>query len=373
MGGAERQMVRLLRGLCDGPYRPLLVLKRFEGPLAEQVGSLGVPVLELGFRKLQSPDGYRAARKLRNLLEREEVAILQSYIYGGHFLGGWALDGLGPWAPGRRPRHVVCIRGHALPWPFLFKPLYRAVGKRASAVVTVSDDLGRTASSWGIPSSLLVTIPNAVPLPGPPAPGERQRVRAELGIPEEIFAVGVVGNLRAGKGHEDLLRAMALLEGGPSAARLLLIGEGEARGELEGLADRLGIASSVAFAGHRDDVDRILLALDLFAFPSHAEGMPNALLEAMAAGLPCLASDIPVHREILGGDPPSGDLVPPKDPEALAGALRRILAMDREERDTMGRRARERVESRYTVPRMLERYLGLYARLLSGEASAARR
>jgi glycosyltransferase involved in cell wall biosynthesis len=130
------------------------------------------------------------------------------------------------------------------------------------------------------------------------------------------------------------------------------------------LAKSLGVRERVHFAGQRTDVAAILSALDVFVYPSHSEGMPNALLEAMAAGLPCVASDIPVHRSILLGGS-AGVLVPPGSPEAIAEAVAGMKGAAF--RRSLGEAARERVRSGYSVASMLESYQRLYDGLLPGQ------
>jgi glycosyltransferase involved in cell wall biosynthesis len=362
LGGAEHQIVRLLRGLAAGSFRPILVLKRAEGPLLPEVRRLGVPIHELGFRRLYTPAGWRAVGRLRRILREERVRILQSYLYGSHLLGTLALAG---WRDPLRPHHVLSLRGHRLPRPWLLRPFYRWAGPRASAVVAVSSDLARTAATWGIPPERLVVLPNGVPIPDPPDAEAVRATRETLGIPGNVLLVGMVGNFHPGKGQEDLLRAAAELVRQPDLPpwRILLVGDGRTRPMLERFAAEAGLGDHVAFLGHRSDVDRLLPALDLFVFPSHSEGMPNALLEAMAAGLACLASDIPVHRVVLGQ---AGRLFRARSVPDLAGGLAALLRASQAERAAMGRAARERIRTHYSVEVMVAAYRELYERLLGG-------
>ncbi|MBU1698666.1 MAG: glycosyltransferase [Candidatus Eisenbacteria bacterium] len=363
LGGAERQIVHLLSGLSKETFRPCLVLKQFDGPLLEEVRRLDIPMLELKFRRIYSPAGYSAVVKLRRFLIKQHVQILQSYLYGSHMMGAAALDLLGGWREMPRPHHVLAIRGHSLPHPAILKLFYRWAGRRASSVVAVSDHLARTAEGWGVPAERLVTIPNGVPRQDAD-PGGRDRIRGELKLSEDTVLLGMVGNFHPGKGHVDLLQALRKVAAeAPIPWHLMLVGDGRTLSEMERLAAELGIGERITFRGRVEDVGMHLAAMDLFVFPSHSEGMPNALLEAMAAGVPCLASDIPVHREILAGGA-AGGLFAPGQVDALAALIRGMLQLSPEQRRESGRRAKRRIEEAYSIPVMIKSYEKLYNNLL---------
>ncbi|MBD3334226.1 MAG: glycosyltransferase [Candidatus Eisenbacteria bacterium] len=357
LGGAEGQAIHLLEWLVRSRFDPFLILKTREGDHLERAVDLGVPIYELGFHRLYTPAGLAAVKRLRAILQRHDAAILQSYLYGSHIAGTLALLGLTP-----RPRHILALRGHHLRRPYILKPFYTWAGRRADAAVAVSDDLARAAVGWGIPAERIQTIPNGVPPPPDDAAELRRRWRERWGIPAESLLAGMVGNLRPGKGHADLLRALAVVE--EPSWRLVLVGDGRMRAAMEELAAELGIGERVLFAGFLPAVRECLPALDLFVFPSHSEGMPNALLEAMAAGLPCLASDIPVHREILK-DERFGRLAPPGRPAELAEALRTLLQAPAAERRGLGAAAARRIREAYSADVMVRAYEALYDRLLA--------
>jgi glycosyltransferase involved in cell wall biosynthesis len=218
---------------------------------------------------------------------------------------------------------------------------------------------------WGIPEEKAVVIPNGVQLIEPVSEAQRLKIRAEVGAPEGCVLMGMVGNFREGKGHEDLIRALAPVSRKEHPEwHLVLVGDGPKSSPMRKLAIELGLGEKIHFTGRRDDVLSILPALDLFIYPSHSEGMPNALLEAMAAGVPCIASDIPVHRDLLDGGA-AGRLVPPGNPEELSRALVELLNGDDVER--LGRLGRERIRESFSEQVMVQNYIELYGRLL-GEA-----
>lgn len=164
------------------------------------------------------------------------------------------------------------------------------------------------------------------------------------------------------KGQDTLLQAWRLMQERMPPARLILAGEGRSRAQLERLATGLGVADTVEFAGLVRDTKSLLAAARVFVLPSRFEGMPNALLEAMAAGLPCVATRVSGSEDIIV-DGQSGLLVPPDDPEALASALLTILT-DPQRAHALGREARARVIDAFSQDRTLDELIQLYSSLV---------
>ena len=152
-------------------------------------------------------------------------------------------------------------------------------------------------------------------------PEGRDAARAALGLAPDERAIGTVGRLVPVKGHADLLAAFAQLA---QTERLVVIGDGPEMAALRAQARSLGLGTRVTFLGHRDDVADLLPGLDVFALPSHAEGLPRSLLEAQACGVPVVATQVGSVAEAVC--PETGHLVPPGDPDALANALALALA-----------------------------------------------
>jgi glycosyltransferase involved in cell wall biosynthesis len=187
--------------------------------------------------------------------------------------------------------------------------------------------------------------------------------RTELGARLDTSLILSVARLMPQKNHADLLRAMSLLREDVPSAKLLLAGDGALRERLETLAQSLGLDSSVQFLGFRTDVDHLLDACDVFVLSSLWEGMPLALLEAMAAEKAVIATDIMGTREaIRHGE--TGVLVPPRDPHALAAAIEELVK-NREKASAMARRAREEIENRFSLERHFQELQGLYEGLLN--------
>ncbi len=173
-----------------------------------------------------------------------------------------------------------------------------------------------------------------------------------------------VANLYPVKGHTHLIQALALLKGAHPRLHLALAGRGQLHDDLSRQAARLGLEDRVHLLGLRADVPNLLRSADLFVLASLSEGLPLALLEAMLAGTPVVATQVGEVPSVLGDDV-YGLTVPPADSIALAEAIHRILD-DPEEACAMGERARVRAEARFSVRCMVDAYLALYGELLQG-------
>jgi glycosyltransferase involved in cell wall biosynthesis len=249
--------------------------------------------------------------------------------------------------------------------------LAAAFGTAASAVGKASRAMICTLS--GLPAETIEVIPNGIDLgrfrPSSPTSPERLLFRRELGIADETAVAIHAAGLRPIKDQATLLHAWGLVaaqaRGSQQCPPLLLIaGEGECRRNLEELAQKLRIDQTVRFLGQRKDLPTLLPSCDLFVLSSLSEGLSFSLLEAMACGLPIVATDVGGNRELLI-DGLTGFLVPPSDPQTLAGAMGRLLN-DPHARAAFGRHGRCFVEEHHDLGKMAARYLSLYSRLMFG-------
>jgi glycosyltransferase involved in cell wall biosynthesis len=171
-----------------------------------------------------------------------------------------------------------------------------------------------------------------------------------------------VGRLNIQKGHCYLFQAISKVRREISNVKLLVVGEGEEEKKLKNLVELLDLTSTIFFAGLRDDIEGILSISELFVFPSLWEGMPNALLEAMAAGKPVIATTVGGVPEIVVPGK-TGLLIPPNDSDALAHAIIELL-LNKSKARKMGDAARVRVEKHFTISRTVEKTDNLYRELL---------
>ena len=191
---------------------------------------------------------------------------------------------------------------------------------------------------------------------------ERARPAVIAGIPADVVRVVFVGRCVAQKDHKTLLRALASVPD----AHLLLVGDGPLRRELERMAHGLGISERVSFLGWREDVAAVLKASDIYVHSTHSDGFGIAACEAMAAGLPVLASDVPGLREVVAG---AGILFPARDEKALAQHLSALIRSP-ELRSEMGRRSLQRARE-FSIDKTVDRCIRLYESVLQCRVAEA--
>jgi glycosyltransferase involved in cell wall biosynthesis len=244
----------------------------------------------------------------------------------------------------------------------VLRPFDRAAN-RLSHFVTVNsravwDDV---VSRDHIDPRKLVLIYNGVDArPFESASGVREKLRNHMGLRDFDKIVVVVANLIPYKGHLDFLKAARLVKDRIPGTAFCLVGEDRGiQKNLESEAQNLGIRECVLFMGQRSDIPSLLAASDLFVLPSHEEGFSNVILEAMAAGLPVVATKVGGNSEAVA-DGATGWLVPPRNPAAMAGRIVDLLS-DTEKAISWGARGRERVKKLFTIEQMVEKHLTLYA------------
>jgi len=221
--------------------------------------------------------------------------------------------------------------------------------RQASAVIAPSAAIRNELIEAGFPERRIVIQPNGVDDNRflPVTPTERLEAKCSLGLPAHALTIGTIARLVARKRLDILLRAFASASIRAHDARLLIVGDGPLRADLKHLAQELMVDGSVVWAGLRNDPQPWLRAMDVFAFPSRLEGSPNAILEAMATGLPIVATRIGGVVDLIH-DGETGLLVPPDDSRAFALALDHILG-DGGLRMTLGRRARRQAEESFSL------------------------
>jgi glycosyltransferase involved in cell wall biosynthesis len=351
-GGAEKMVADLAAALLQAGAAPVIVTQR-PGWMTNLASRSGIPFwLEPQRPGLDPGFVLRLARRLRS----ERIDVLHTHEFAMNVYGGVA-------ALLARVSTVATIHGRH--W-VAEKPrralAYRVLSRLGVPIVAVSDDLaGYLAPGLGIPRERLRVVHNGIPLAAvPPREGERAaeraKARAELGLPPDGPLLVAVGNLYPVKDHATLLRAAAPIGG----VRVAIAGRGGEEESLRRLARELGCEARVHLLGLRDDVPRILAAADVFVQSSRSEGLPLAILEAMGAALPIVATRVGGVPEAVS-DGECGRLVPPGDPAALEAALRGVLESP-DRGASLARAARRRAEGEFSVARMAERYLALYTR-----------
>ena len=295
---------------------------------------------------------FRCLRQIVGLLRRRDVDVVHSHEFTMGVYGAAAAMRIG------RP-HVITMHGGRYYAGKLQRRLALGMAARRSQTVGVSAsaaaDLERTL--WLRRGSVHV-IPNGVAF----RDGDPTHLRRELGLGAEDLLVVAVGNLYPVKGHVILLHALATLaaQRGAPPCHVAIAGQGAEEAPLRDVAAARGIASHVHLLGYRSDAADVLAAADVFAMPSLSEGLPLALLEAMGAAKPIVASAVGGIPEAVS-DGREALLVPPGDDAAFAAALARLLG-DEALRASLGAAAQRRVREHYSVEKMTDQYEALYER-----------
>lgn len=352
-GGAERFAAALALHYPRDRVEPWICSTRASsGRVAEEIAAAGIPLTVLGRRAKW--DVHRLGG-LVSLMRRERFDVVHSHKFGSNMWATMAAASC----------RVPVIVAHEHTWSYSGNPLRmwldgRVIGRLATRFVAVSPlDAERMVTLEHVPEEKVLFIPTAY-IPRPPAASAGAGIRAELRLPDGAPLVGVAAVLRPQKALDVLVRAHARVLGELPDAHLLIAGEGECRGELEALARELGIERSVHLLGAREDAEEIIRALDVAALSSDFEGLPLFALECLANGTPLVSTDVGAMREVID-DGEDGLIVPPRDPEALGGAIVSLLA-DGGRRELFAERARLAAR-RFTIEAVAERFADLYEEL----------
>lgn len=333
--GAQRYVVLLCQWSSRQRFRHIVCVLQPGTDLKTQLESTGAAVVCLNMPRpsilqpwLFARYCWCALRHIVRLCRQEGVDVVQCHLSDAEFLGIAAA------AFCRTPTIMSTLHG---PLPLLpirswwsVRTMLRRIVTRflyclTDHIVAVSDEVAAEAHrQFRTPLSKITTIINRIDTDSYGAPVETRAVKASLGLVPEHRVITTISRLEPHKGHACLLSALSLLSVQHDHVRLLLLGEGTFRAELEDQCRRAGLSECVLFLGNRDDVRTILAITDIFAFPSFAEGTSLALMEAMAAGRPIVATDIPGNRTLLAHKK-SAVLVPAGDAPALARALGSML------------------------------------------------
>lgn len=350
-GGAERMLASLAGELqAAGSHNVVIAPEWGEGWLAQELRGTGVQV-EL-FR-LDRPMSPKFARWLAATLRRHRVELAHSHEFTMAVYGAWAA-----WRAG--VPHVFTMHGSR----YYAGRLQRRIAMRFAAmlsgsVVAVSQSLSQhlRRDLW-LRTDRVVTIPNGArhtPVP-------RSSLRDELQLTGTDQLAVSVGNLYPVKGHADLLDALSLLSNRFPRLHVAIAGRGELENSLLARAHTLNVANRVHLLGLRSDVGNVLAAADVFVLPSLSEGVPLALLEAMMAARPIVATAVGEVPTVLDGGR-AGALVPPQDAGALAASMADMLS-DQTRARALGAAAAARAAEVYTLNAMIDRYAALYAKCL---------
>jgi glycosyltransferase involved in cell wall biosynthesis len=361
VGGTELNAVRTAELLDRRRFDLRVVCLSGEGPLSERYRRMGIPVVTLPLTSLYGKSMLSNGRQFSRYIRQERIQIVHAHdMYSNIFVTPWARLASAP--------VVITSRRwwHSLPNRKL-QIGNRAAFRMASAVLANSPQVARSVEETeGVPSNRVWVVSNFVDDSAyqPLSDAERSDTRAAWGLPGDALVVGCVARLVPVKDHGTLIRAFATLRSNDPRLRLVLVGDGESRPQLESLASALGVTESTIFTGELRGGGNHHRMFDISVLCSLSEGFPNSLVEAMAAGVPIVATSVGGNIDaVIEGM--NGLLVPVQSPEALAAALGNLIA-DPVRRVAMGEAGRERARTQYGATEAVKSLETMYERLLEG-------
>jgi glycosyltransferase involved in cell wall biosynthesis len=367
VGGAENQLLELVQASNGSGFRHAVVSLLEVGPIASELRAADVEVYTLGMKTaLRSPAGLL---RLSLLLRRLKPDVLHCWLYHACLAGliGGKLAGVGRIIWGLRAAN------RNLGFSRLTRAVIRACARLSAVpdVMVVNSEAGKAAHAWwGYKTANMRVVPNGVdPRRFHPDSEARSSVCQELGLAADSVLIGRFGRYDPMKDHETFLRAAGLVRPTCPNARFLLAGEGitASNAALQQMVEKNNLQEAAVLLGARRDVPRLTAALDIACLSSWTESFPNVVAEAMACAVPCVVTDTGDAKLIVDG---TGIAVPPSDPQVMADAMLNLIA-DPVRRATLGKSARERVVSKFSLQAMVESYQEIYTELGAREIARA--
>jgi len=363
VGGAEMMLWKLL-SVSSKRCASMVVSLGPEGAVAQKIRELGITVHCLGLR----PPGFGLFRLFRILsfVRQFRPRIVQGWLIHGNLAA--SLAGLGY---GKQVSLFWNIRQSL--YDMSAEPFGTAAAIRAGALISSLPEkviyASRTSAQQherlGYAHRKSVIVPNGFDCEKfRPNVESRRRVLSELGIRRDAVLVGLVARYHPMKDHANFLRAAGIVARRYAAAHFVFAGKGvtNGRGELAKLIDEQGLRQHVSLLGERSDVAELTAALDIACSASWTEGFSNSIGEAMACGVPCVVTDVGESASLVGD---TGLIVPPRNPEATAHAIGRLIDAGSAEQKKLGIAARKKIESEFSLPRIAGRYEELYKECLA--------
>lgn len=374
IGGGQEVVRTLVENLAEIGSQP--VVCTFEdGPLRQEIEGLGIPVEILPVRRhsiLALPwfllEMVRMRAALREVVRRYDIEIAQTQLLRVHDFLVLSLryrsDLRVFWT--FQNAHFTLRADHLTRHKWLLGPkravyrwLYHTAAHWVNGFIAVSDDVkAALMKDFSINSDDITVICNSVDVRRYQQSVDRIEIRTKLGLPPDACIVSVIATFKRQKGHRYLIEAAAPVVKAYPNVHILFVGDGELREVLQEQVSAADMTEHIHFLGFRQDIPDLLAASDYFVLPSLWEGLPMALIEAMAAGLPVVATDVSGSRQVVvNGE--TGLLVAPGDAQALANALQQLLSQPQRAR-AMGLAAQRRVTDHFGAKKQAADHLALF-------------
>jgi L-malate glycosyltransferase len=363
-GGGEEALLRIIKTLPRDRFRISLVTFQANPLAAKMVREWGADMHILPMQRVYDWNGFRTALELRRLMRANQVDVVHTFFETSNTWGAMVakLSQVPVLVSSRRDMGILRLPKHNV--------AYEIVNRFCDGIVAVSDGVREFCiEKEGLDPERIFTVHNGVDLARIDAAEGVAALRVKLNLPEGAPVVATVANIRRIKGLDTLLRAAAMVRREIPNVRFLLAGgclEKDHFNELKAEVQEFGLNENVQFLGHFAEVFALLKLSNVFCLLSRTEGFSNAVLEAMASGLPCVVTRVGGNPEAID-DGKNGYLLTPEDPQ---GAAQRITALlkDPAEAKRIGGAARKTVEQEFTSEKMAETLANLYETLLDKRA-----
>lgn len=361
-GGAEMMLYKLLSNINRQQFDVLVVSLTNINDIEKKIEDLGIRVTLLGMNRGVPNPIY--LYKLIKILKKEEPHILQTWMYHANLIG------------------LICGKIANVPrivWGIHHSNLDKKENKRSTLltvkicsilsrftynIVCCSNVSLRVHKSIGYDASKMIVIPNGFNIESySPDPDARKEVRKELTVSPETPVVGLIGRWHPLKDHFNFVQAAKLIVEKHPDVQFLLCGKNvtQENKQLYSWIEERNLLKNFHLLGKRNDIPRIMSALDVLALSSSGEAFPNVVGEAMACEVPCVVTDVGDTADIVGD---TGRVVPKKNPHALAESISEILSLSVIERKVLGERARKRIKTMFEINKIVNKYEDLYLKLI---------
>lgn len=357
MGGAENKLLELIARLDRDKYEILLCNVGPDGPLKPQFEHLDIQTFDFPRRWSFDPI---PVFKLAKLMRKHKIDVVQTTLFWADFIGAMAAKWAG--VPLILSWETVSHEGDPYHNKFQRRKGYELASKLMNRIIAVSNEVKTSlVKRRGVPSEKISVIHYGVDLARYNPNGRETRIakRAELGLNPDDFLIGIVARLEPWKGHDIFVEAFA----GPAEAfsnvHVILVGDGSLRQSLEEQVRQHGLDSRIHFLGVRHDIAELLNCIDLFVLPSRpGEGLPNVLLEAMACGVPVVATNVGGVPELVR-DGYNGYVVKTGDVAELRDALRKVIS-DKRHLKQLSENALTTVQTEFSLEKQLTAFEAVY-------------
>jgi len=364
VGGAEMMLLKLLRAVDLEHYPSRVISLTDTGVIGSQIESLGIPVAAMGMKpgRFSNFD----IKKLSREIKEQNPAVIQTWMYHADFIGGWAAKSAGvkgiAWNIRNSTLDVRKSKASTLAIVGVCALLSQFIPRR---IVVCSHSASKVHQKIGYSAKKMVVIPNGFDLDTfKPDPAAGFAFRSKLNLTADTPVVGLAARFDEQKDHQTFIRSAVIVLKTLPQTHFLLCGDGitEDNEKLLQWVKETGFPANFHLLDRQSDMPTFHAACDVSVSSSaYGESFSNVLGEAMACGIPCVATNVGGAEEVLGD---TGIIVPPRDPEALANGIVEILALPNDQRQLMGQHSRERILENFDINLITQTYMKFWKELV---------